>query len=149
MRMYKMREETENNRLALSAIVKPLNTHSLLSAGASMEQAFACWMNASLMIFTVKPTPFFAPSIMLAAVSLNLTGDDDLLEHAIDIIGGLGQTWLNQLVVKRTDKPVKQTTFNKHGWRPYLNGAKLNSPFVPMLLTNAIGLGTIPLIIRG
>lgn len=78
--------------LTLGAFVSPLSSHSLTSGGALMHAALACSTQGSLIIFTVKPFP----DLMLFVLSFACSGP---LLIAMEIVGGLDVTMLNQLPV--------------------------------------------------
>ena len=120
------------------ALVKPLRSHSLTSAGASTLHAFALCTNGSLMRFTVKP--FVAR--MLAAVSFNPLGVFVLCRTPMETTGGSPVTILNQLRCF----PLSQYDSARKG-PTYLNGARFSTPSADTLETNAMGRGTMPLII--
>lgn len=70
--------QEDEGALTDGAFVKPLSSHSLTSAGVSMDVLLACWMNGSLMMLTTKP--FVA--LMFAAVSFS--GWSGLLRFVTD-----------------------------------------------------------------
>lgn len=148
-------DSAQSEVLTLGSLVRPVSGHSLKSVGASIHETFAFSMNGSLMIFTVKP--FVA--LMLPAVSFG--PPSGRAEHETEIIGGLcvtyvsrGQTlrrqsrqythtWLNQL--QEMDRLSNDDRLKLRNYC-YLNGARFSTPSSDTLDTNAIGRGTIPLI---
>lgn len=91
-------------------------------------------------------------ALILATVSLGRGEPSGLLfaEIEIEMRAGLGETWLNQLWVFREREDAEFSDINGAGKRENndLNGARFAIPSSLRVETNAMGRGTIPLIIN-
>ena len=130
--------------LTLGAFVRPEIPHSLTSRGESSDVMFAFSTNGSLMMLTVNCFIF----LMLSAVSFWLPSGSGKIDT--EISGGDCVTWLNQLRQKEHGQRVGVRTPELCGGSlrmAYLKGAKFSTPLSETEETNAMGRGTIPLII--